>query len=128
MKRATALFTVMLISAICIFASAEVITSSIAKETADSFLSLDNEWHNTTDANVQLVEQNGTPAYYIVEYTAGGWAIVSAQSSSSPVIGYNTTGKFAAPAPVSDLLDFNAKLITVNTIFFTVNNNIVKTT
>lgn len=112
MKRATALFTVMLISAMSIFASAEVITSSMAKETADSFLSLDNEWHNTTDAKVQLVEQNGTPAYYIVEYTAGGWAIVSAQSSSSPVIGYNTTGKFAAPAPVNELLDFNAKLIT----------------
>ena len=112
MKRATALFTAIFISLMSIFVSAEIITSSIAKETADSFLSLDNEWHHNTEASVRLVEQNGTPAYYIVEYNAGGWAIVSAQSSSSPVIGYNTTGEFAAPAPVSELLDFNAKLIT----------------
>ncbi len=112
MKRITALFTAILFSAISISITAETITTAIAKETADSFLALDNEWHHKTDANIRLVEKDGLPAYYVVEYTAGGWAIVSAQSSSSPVIGYNTTGEFAAPAPVSELLDFNAKLIT----------------
>ena len=116
MKRITALFTAILFSAISISITAETITTAIAKETADSFLALDNEWHHKTDANIRLVEKDGLPAYYVVEYTAGGWAIVSAHSSSSPIIGYNTTGEFAAPAPVSELLDFNAKLITARAV------------
>lgn len=112
MKRVISLFVVIFVSAIGLVSSAEVITSVAAKEAADCFLSLDDEWHCNTDAYVRLIEQDGIPAYYVVEYTAGGWAIVSAQSSSSPIIGYNTAGKFASPEPMSELLDFNAKIIT----------------
>ena len=92
--------------------SAEVITPEVAKLTADNFLALDNEWHGMEDAQVRLVERDGVAAYYVIEYTAGGWIVVSAQTSSAPVIGYNTTGVFAAPGAMGDLLDFNAKLIT----------------
>ncbi|MBQ6939393.1 MAG: Spi family protease inhibitor, partial [Muribaculaceae bacterium] len=108
MKRVRILFLTILCSVMSFISMAEVITADIAKETADNFLSLDKEWHCATEADVQLVEKEGIAAYYIVQYKAGGWAIVAAQSSSSPVIGYNTTGEFAAPAPVSELLDFNA--------------------
>ncbi|MBP3672142.1 MAG: leucine-rich repeat protein [Bacteroidaceae bacterium] len=111
MKRNATLFLVILCSLVNLISRAEVITTDIAKETADNFLSLDKEWHYATEADVQLVEKDGVAAYYIVQYKAGGWVIVAAQSSSSPVIGYNTIGEFAAPAPVSDLLDFNAKII-----------------
>jgi hypothetical protein len=51
-----------------------------------------------------------------VQYTTGGWAIVSAQTSSQPVIGYNTVGEFAAPGALAELLDFNAKMITARAI------------
>ena len=112
MKKITTLFLAALCSLVGILSRAEVITADIAKETADIFLSLDNEWHSATDANIKLIEKEGVPAYYIIQYTTGGWVIVSAQSSSSPVIGYNTTGEFATPAPVSELLDFNANIIT----------------
>lgn len=112
MRRFTTLLVVTIISAICFIAKSEVITKEIAHETANTFLALDNEWHGATDAQVQLVEKDGIPAYYIVEYTAGGWAIVSAQSSSSPIIGYNTTSQYAAPGAMRELLDFNARIIT----------------
>lgn len=112
MKRVCILILTILCSVMSYMSVAEVITADIAKETADKFLSLDKEWHYATDAHVQLIENNGVAAYYIVQYKAGGWAIVSAQSSSSPIIGYNTTGEFSAPAPVNELLDFNAKIIT----------------
>ena len=112
MKKLLSLITAILIAACSLSISAEIISSRIAQEAANNFLALDNEWHGATDANVKLVEHEGIPAYYIVQYTAGGWAIVSAQSSSMPVIGYNTTGVFEAPAPVKKLLDFNARIIT----------------
>ena len=91
--------------------SAEVISAEVAKQTANNFLSLDNEWHGATDANIRLVEHKGTPAYYVVKYTAGGWAIVSAQSTSNPIIGYSTEGEYAAPEPMKQLLDINAQAI-----------------
>ena len=96
---------------LCLPLSAEVISTEVAKQTANTFLTLDNEWHGETDACIQLVEHEGTPAYYVIEYTAGGWAIVSAQSSSSPIIGYSTEGEFAAPGAMELLLDFNAQII-----------------
>ena len=111
MKRVRILFLTILCSVMSFISMAEVITADIAKETADNFLSLDKEWHCATEADVQLVEKEGIAAYYIVQYKAGGWAIVAAQSSSSPVIGYNTIGEFATHATLSELLDFNAHII-----------------
>ena len=92
-------------------ASAEVVSQDVAKQTADNFLSLDSEWQGAGEATVRLVENDGEAAYYIVEYNAGGWAIVSAQSSSSPVIAYNPTGVYEAPVPMQAVLDANARRI-----------------
>jgi hypothetical protein len=97
---------------VSITAWANVITQEQALSTAKDFMMLDEAWNPVTDANVKLVEHEGVPAYYIIEYNAGGWVIVSAQSSSSPIIGYNTEGQFGAPEPLSELLNFNAKMIT----------------
>ena len=112
MKKIFTFVTAAIASLLLFVASAAVVTPEMAKLTADNFLSLDNEWHGEDDAQVRLVERDGVPAYYVIEYNAGGWIVVSAQSSSSPVIGYNTTGTFAAPGAMGELLDFNAKMIT----------------
>ncbi len=112
MKKIFTLFAAAVVSVMCMTLSAEVVTTEVAKQTADNFLALDNEWHGIDEANVRLVEHDGVPAYYVVEYTAGGWAVVSAQTSSAPVIGYNTAGEFAAPGAMGELLNFNAKMIT----------------
>lgn len=92
--------------------SAKEISIEEAQKVANFFISLDDQWHGSTEADVRLVEHNGTPAYYVIEYNNGGWIIVSAQSSSNPIIGYSTEGKYAAPEPMELLLDINAKIIT----------------
>ena len=112
MKKIFTLFAAAVVSVMCMTLSAEVVTTEVAKQTADNLLALDSEWHGMNDADVRLVEHDGVPAYYVVEYAAGGWAIVSAQTSSAPVIGYNTTGEFAAPGAMGELLNYNAKVIT----------------
>ncbi len=92
-------------------ASAEVVSKEVAKSTAESILALDSEWTATGDAEITLVSHEGAPAYYIIEYKQGGWAIVSAQTTSDPLIAYNHTGEYYAPAPMQMVLDKNARYI-----------------
>ena len=106
----TLLLTAIMVSSTMIL-QAEVISPEVAKQTADNYLTLDDEWRGADDATVRLVERDGVAAYYVIEYNNGGWAIISAQSSSDPVIGYNTVDKFVAPAPMQDVLSVFAENI-----------------
>lgn len=89
----------------------EVISQQDALTTAENFLSQDEDWTVAGDATVRLVEHDGVPAYYVVEYAQGGWALVSAQSSTQSVLGYNYTGTFIAPEPMQMVLDARANEI-----------------
>lgn len=88
-----------------------VIAPEVAKTTADKLLSLDSDFVAAGEATVTTVAEDGTPAYYVIEYNAGGWAIVSAQSSSKPLIAYNPTGKYEVPEPMQAVLDANKQRI-----------------
>ena len=88
-----------------------VIAPEVAKTTADKLLSLDSDFVGAGEATVTTVAEDGTPAYYVIEYNAGGCAIVSAQSSSKPLIAYNPTGKYEVPEPMQAVLDANKQRI-----------------
>ena len=111
MKKIFTLLSVALLSVVCLNVQAEMISQELAKQTADNLLSLDSEWKGAGEADVRLVEFDGTPVYYIIEYVNGGWAIISAQSTADPLIGYNPTGSYAAPLPMQDFLNENARKI-----------------
>lgn len=111
LKKISVLILFTIASVLCTPLLAEVVSTEHARQIANTFLTLDNEWHGENDATIRLVEYNNTPAYYVIEYSAGGWAIVSAQSTSNPIIGYNTKGEYAAPEPMKQLLDINAQAI-----------------
>ena len=111
MKKFFSLLALVLFSVMGMVSYAEVISPEVAKATADQFLSLDSEWRGAQEAQVSLVEKDGTPAYYVVEYEGGGWAIVEAQSSVSPIIGYNTTDAYVVPEPMRVTLDACAQRI-----------------
>ncbi|MBR3951971.1 MAG: thiol protease/hemagglutinin PrtT [Bacteroidaceae bacterium] len=111
MKKLFTLFLATIVLSSAMMLRAEVISSEVAKQTADNYLMLDDEWRGAVDATVQLIEHEGVAAYYVVEYNGGGWVIVSAQSSSDPVIGYNTSDKFVAPEPMQAVLDACAENI-----------------
>ena len=109
MKKFFTLFLTAIMVSSAMMLQAEVISPEVAKQTADNYLTLDNEWRGADDATVRLVEHNGVAAYYVVEYNNGGWAIISAQSSTDPVIGYNTADKFVAPEPMQEMLTLCAE-------------------
>lgn len=111
MKKIFTLLLTVLIASAGLNINAEVITKEKAKTTADYLLSLDGDWRGEGDATVRLVEEDGIPAYYVVEYKNGGWALISAQSTSNPYIGYNTTGTYATPEPMQIFLDTRVKNI-----------------
>lgn len=111
MKKTFALLAAALMSVMGVVSQAEVITPEVAKQTADNYMTLDDEWRGANDAEVRLVEFEGVPAYYVVEYNGGGWTIVSAQSSTDPIIGYNTTDCYVAPAPMQAALEVCAQSI-----------------
>ena len=108
-------FSLLAIAFLCLTSmipvSAEVIAPELAKTTADNLLSLDSEFAGAGDATVTTVTKDGVPVYYLIEYNAGGWAIVSAQSSSNPLIAYNPTGKYEAPEPMQAVLDVTGQRI-----------------
>lgn len=111
MKRITLLFIFMSVALSYMTLSAEVITPELAKQTADEWMTRNSEWTGAGDATVNLVEKDGVPAYYVVDYKNGGWTLISAQSSSKPLMGYNLTGNYQTVAPMRDLLDSAATLI-----------------
>ncbi len=113
-KRLSVLFVLLLVTLGIQKSLAEVITPEVAKITADNFISLDESWRGCDDAQITLVECAGVPAYYVVEYNKGGWVLISAQSSSTPIIGYNTTDFYAVPEPMQAVLNANAQRIVDN--------------
>lgn len=108
-------FSLLAIAFLCLTSmipvSAEVIAPELAKTTADNLLSLDSEFAGAGDATVTTVTKDGVPVYYLIEYNAGGWAIIAAQSSSKPLIAYNPTGEYEAPEPMQAVLEANKQRI-----------------
>lgn len=105
MKRILSVVLFSLVAMASMVSLSEVISQEMAKQTAERLLSNDSEWQVSGDADITLVEKDGVPAYYIVEYEQGGWVIVAAQSSARPLIAYNHTGEYSAPEPMQMVLD-----------------------
>ena len=66
MKKTFALLAAALMSVMGVVSQAEVITPEVAKQTADNYMTLVDEWRGANDAEVRLVEFEGVPAYYVV--------------------------------------------------------------
>ncbi len=78
------------------------VSADRAKTTAVAFIK------GKTGRNVTVKEiVASTDAYYIINMAQGGWVIVSADDTSTPVLGYNTTGALSwhsLPVNMQDLL------------------------
>ena len=92
MKRIATVLASLFVAVMCFMSQAEIVTPEVAKIAAENILSLDDEWRGEGETTITLVEQDGIAAYYVIEYSEGGWIVVSAQSSSDPLIAYNHTG------------------------------------
>ena len=111
MKRIATVLASLFVAVMCFMSQAEIVTPEVAKIAAENILSLDEEWRGEGETTITLVEQDGIAAYYVIEYSEGGWIVVSAQSSSDPLIAYNHTGEYVAPAPMQMVLKNHARYI-----------------
>ena len=81
---------------VCTLAQAETVSMSEARKHAGRFFS--------TDSNLELTESAGilgssASTFYVVNNPSGGWMILSAEDSATPILAYSPTGSF----PTSDL-------------------------
>lgn len=65
-----------------------------AAATAQALVADRVENFNTEVQSVRTVYYEGQKAYHVVEFKYGGWALISADDQSMPLIGYNGEGSF----------------------------------
>ena len=111
MKKLIIVLVSFLVASVAMMSRAEVVSQDVAKATAESILMQDSEWKGEGEATMRLVEHDGVPAYYVIEYSQGGWALVSAQTTADPLIAYNHTGAYIAPEPMQRVLEVCAARI-----------------
>jgi ketosteroid isomerase-like protein len=72
---------------------------------------------NTTVQTVKTVYHNGQKVYYIVQFAKGGWALISADDHSTPLIGYSGEGVYQTegqPYNLSSMMDWYAEQVIGN--------------
>lgn len=103
--------------ALAIGAEAKVVTTETAAAKAKELVQARADGF---DAEVQCVTpmlHQGKTAYYVVQFAPQGWALISADDTSTPLLGYNTEGKFQTedmPVNLQGQLDIYAEQIVSN--------------
>lgn len=80
-----------------------------AKTVAINFLSSKQSPTSNKINNVLTETYNSETVFYVVNFTNGGWVLISASNSTWPILGYGTKGEFKLdnnkPSQLIDLLD-----------------------
>lgn len=84
------------IASLCVLlnASAKEVSSDMASNKATEIMSSINMNFSGKISKVSPVTLNGQKAYYIVQFAPQGWALISADDTTEPLIGYSTTGTY----------------------------------
>ena len=90
-KKIVLLLTMM---ALAIGAEAKGVTSQTAADMAKELVAERVERFAAKVQSVTPMEYKGKIAYYVVQFAPEGWALISADDTSTPLLGYNTFGKF----------------------------------
>lgn len=72
-----------------------------------------------TVSSVIPVLYQGKNVYYVVQFTPGGWALISADDNTTPLLGYSDTGAFQLtqqPENVSSFLHGYCQIVNENSI------------
>lgn len=75
------------------------------------------EGFDTEVQAVRTVWYEGQQAYHVVQFARGGWALISADDLSQPLIGYNGEGVFQVegqPESVSSMMDWYSAQVVSN--------------
>lgn len=76
---------------------AAVVSEETAAETATKLLTVrGGSSFKGGNATVETVAQDGTPMYYIVRFEKGGWALISAEDTVDPLLGYSFDSQYVS--------------------------------
>ena len=75
-------------------AQAAEVTSAQAVAAAQQLVTERVDDFNTEVSSVRSFDYEGHKAYYVVQFAHGGWAIISADDKSQPLIGYSDSGVY----------------------------------
>ncbi len=74
-----------------------------ASAVAQQLVSARVDGFNTEIASVTTMSYEGQKAYYVVQFKAGGWALISADDNSTPLIGYSDSGIYQTEGQPSNV-------------------------
>ncbi len=104
MKNKFLLLVVLLFSWISASVAA-VVPSDVAAEMARELLTLrGGEEFKGGQAYVETVSRNDNPVYYIVRFEHGGWAMISAEDTTEPLLGYSFESEMPSPDQQPDVM------------------------
>ena len=95
-------------------ATAKEVSSTAASSKAQEIMSNVAVAFKGKVQSVTPVMFEGKKAYYVVQFTPGGWTLVSADDTTEPLIGYNTEGQYVTedqPESMTALLNGYARRI-----------------
>ncbi len=86
---------------------AAIVPAQVAAETAKVMLThRGGSEFKGGEAQVETVSRGDKPMYYIVRFEQGGWAMISAEDTTEPLLGYSFDGEIApmdqTPAVIQD--------------------------
>ncbi len=84
---------------------AAVVPADVAAETAREMLARrgGSEFRGG-EAYVETVSRDDSPVYYIVRFEHGGWAMVSAEDTTEPLLGYSFDSEMPSPDQQPDVM------------------------
>lgn len=76
---------------------AAVVSEKTAVDTATKLLTVrGGSSFKGGNATVETVSQDGAPMYYIVRFEKGGWALISAEDTVDPLLGYSFDSEYVS--------------------------------
>lgn len=91
MKKTIVFLTMM---ALTLGAEAKVVTTQTAAAKAKELVAEHVDGFAAEVQSVTPMTYKGQTAYYVVQFAPQGWALISADDTSAPLLGYNTEGRF----------------------------------
>ena len=91
MKKTIAFLTIM---AMTVGVEAKEVNQTTAATKAVQLMESRIDGFNAAVESVTPVEYDGHRAYYVVQFAPQGWALISADDTSAPLIGYSPTGDY----------------------------------
>jgi hypothetical protein len=112
------------------FLLSNTVSIELAKDVAISFMIQKKNNTNIDIKSFETILDGGLPVYYIFNLTQGGWVLVSASKTTSPILGYSLDGEFKSsdekPEPLSELLVSYKEQISISRNAITINDAVVQ--